>query len=326
MEKILVIDCGGGTGNRLQNIVNGFYFKEKYNFTKMYFAWRNQWSFTGRYEDFFEINDDFDIIEELDRPYPPSIWHSGNIFPNNYTQDDFVTIIPTNKPCMVHLMEENINAVIKESDIFPQMGQDRALKIIKNNLPGPSKKVLYLIDAFMEQNNLQTDNFVGIHIRRTDKLGCGPGDAFYIQQIRSIINSNPNVKMFLCSDDLEVERNMKSMFPDNIVFRKKDPLNAPRPMLGNFIPGPNFIPYTKELDNALESIVSSDNKHLPQWWLNERKIEPGKKLYNAIRTKESVLDAIIDFFILSKSNHILNSVGTFYAMANRISFTRKLRG
>lgn len=323
MSKILVIDCGGGTGNRMQNMVNGFYFKKKYGFSKMYFAWRNQWSFTGRYKDFFEKTPEFEVIEEMERNYPPSIWHSGNIFPKGYTQDDFEVIIPTNTPCMVHLMEKNINAVIKESDIFPQIENQDVLNIIKNQMPDASAAVSKCVDEFMTHNGLCVDNFVGVHIRRTDKLGCGPGDSFYESQIRSIINFNSSVKLFLCSDDPLAEERFKNMFPDNIVYRKKDPLSAPTTMLGDFEPGPNFIKYDKHVDQKLESICSREGKDLPEWWKIERDLSSDKKLYNALRTKESVFDAVVDFFILSKSAQILNSVGTFYAMASRISHTRK---
>tara|TARA_E500000331_G_scaffold357022_1_gene417239 strand:- start:4882 stop:5874 length:993 start_codon:yes stop_codon:yes gene_type:complete len=322
-RKILIIDCGGGTGNRLQNMINGFYFKEKYNYSKMYFAWRNQWSFTGRYEDFFEKTREFEVIEELDKDYPPSIWHSGNIFPKGYTQEDFTTIIPTNTPCMVHLMEGDINAIIKESDIFPQMGSPKALEIIKNHMPGPSEKVLGIVTDFMESNQLETDNYVGVHIRRTDKLGQGPADNYYETQISNILNSNPDTKFFICSDDPFVEKKLKQKFPENVTFRQKRPEDAPRPMLGSFEPGLNFIPYNKTLDEKLESICSSANTNPPEWWLEERTIKPGKQLYNAIRTEASVLDAIVDFFILSKSGRMLNSVGTFFAMASRISYLRK---
>ncbi len=324
MNKILVIDCGGGTGNRLQNMINGFYFKEKYNYSKMYFAWRNQWSFTGRYEDFFEKTEDFEIIEELDRNYPPSIWHSGNIFPEGYSQEDFTTIIPTNVPCMVYLMEGKVNAVIKESDIFPPMGAQKALEIVKNKMPGPSDKVSKIANEFMNDNDLQSDNFIGVHVRRTDKLGHGPDDNYYKNQIANILREKPSMKFFLCSDDPQVEHRLKSIFPNNIVSREKDPDNAPRPMIGNFEPGHNFIPYNKELDEVLDSICSSQDTNPPDWWLEERTIKPGKQLYNAIRTEASVLDAIVDFFILSKSEQILNSVGTFYAMASRISYARKI--
>ena len=324
MSKILVIDCGGGTGNRLQNMVNGFYFKKKYGYSKMYFAWRNQWSFTGRYEDFFEKTSEFEVIEELDRKYPPSIWHSGNIFPEGYTQEDFTTIIPTNVPCMVHLMEKNLNAVIKESDIFPPIGGQNALEIIKNKMPGPSQKVSKIVDEFMRDNGLETDNFIGVHIRRTDKLGHGPDDSYYENQIANILRENPNMKFFLCSDDPQVEYKLRTIFPNSIINREKDPNNAPRPMIGSFEPGHNFIPYNKELDEILDSIWPKSNTSPPDWWLEERSHTPGKKLYNAIRTKESVLDAIVDFFILSNSQQILNSVGTFFAMAARISHVRKL--
>ena len=33
MSKTLVIDNGGGIGNRMQNMINGFYFRNKYEFT-----------------------------------------------------------------------------------------------------------------------------------------------------------------------------------------------------------------------------------------------------------------------------------------------------
>ena len=95
-------------------------------------------------------------------------------------------------------------------------------------------------------------------------------------------------------------------------------------MIGHFEPGHNFIPYNQFLDDELESICSRKGTNPPEWWLKERAIQPGKQLYNAIRTEVSVLDAIIDFFILSRSEKMLNSVGTFFAMASRISYVRKL--
>lgn len=322
-HKIIIVDCGGGTGNRMQNMINGFYFKKKYGFSKMYFAWRNQWCFPGRYEDLFEKTSDFEVIEETDRDYPPSIWHSGNVFPEGYTQDDFVNITPTNTPCMVHLMEQNINVVIKESDIFPQMGNQSALDIIKNQMPGPSEGVSQSIDEFMSKNGLTTDNFIGVHVRRTDKLGCGPNDSFYESQMRSIIESNPSVKMFLCSDDPLSEEKFKNMFPDNVVYRQKGPSSSPTTIVGDFQPGQNLIKYDKQVDQRLESVCSSEGKDIPEWWKIEREYLPERTLYNALRSRESVLDAVIDLFILSRSAHILNSVGTFYAMAARISHVRK---
>lgn len=323
MEKILVIDCGGGAGNRLQNMVNGFYFKEKYGYSKMYFAWRDQWSFTGRYEDFFEKTSEFEVIEELDRDYPPSIWHSGNIFPEGYTQQNFTTIIPTNVPCMVHLMEQDINAVIKESDIFPPMGGQKALEIIKNKMPGPSDKVSKIVNEFMNDNGLQVDNFIGVHVRRTDKLGHGPNDNYYKDQISKILTKSPDVKFFVCSDDPLIEESLFSQFPNNIVKRDKNPNNSPKPIIGIFEPGPNFIPYSPKIDNILESRISRDGTNPPEWWLEERNEKYGKRLYNITRSRKSVLDAMVDFFILSNSAQIFNSVGTFYAMASRISYARK---
>ena len=94
-------------------------------------------------------------------------------------------------------------------------------------------------------------------------------------------------------------------------------------MIGSFERGLNFIPYNQLLDEELESICSSEGTNPPEWWLEERTIKPGKQLYNAIRTDASVLDAIVDFFILSKSERMLDSVGTFFAMASRISYLRK---
>ena len=323
MSKILIVDCGGGAGNRLQNMVNGFYFKEKYNYSKMYFAWRNQWSFTGRYSDFFEKTGEFEVLEEMDRPYPPSIWHSGNIFPNGYSKKDFTTIIPTNTPCMVHLMEGDVNAVIKESDIFPAMGTQSATQIIKNNMPDPSKLVSKIVSDFMSDNGLETDKFIGVHIRRTDKLGHGPSDSYYKDQISNTLKVMPDMKFFVCSDDPLVEENLFSQFPNNMVKRDKDPNNSPKPIIGIFEPGPNFIPYSPKIDNILESRISRDGTNPPEWWLKERNEKYGKRLYNITRSRESVLDAMVDFFILSNSAQIFNSVGTFYAMASRISYARK---
>ena len=73
------------------------------------------------------------MIEEADIGYPPSIWQSGNVYPPGSLPEQFTTIIPTDHPCMVHLMEENINVVIKESEVFPHIGVEKSLRIVRDN-------------------------------------------------------------------------------------------------------------------------------------------------------------------------------------------------
>ena len=327
MEKIIVVDLGGGIGNRFQNLINGFYFKEKYNFTKMYVAWRSQWTWVARYSDFFKQSKEYELIEECDLGYPPSIWQTGNIYPPGYTSEHFTTIIPTDYPCKVHLMEKHINVVVKESEVFTPIGTEKCLKIVRDKLPDLSDSLQAKVQSFMEENKLSRDKFVGVHIRRTDRSGQGPTDEYYTQKIFNILQSDPDMKFFICSDEPAVEEKIKNIFPKNVFFRKKDAKAAAVPFIGKFLhsdPQRNRVPFTKEIDDKLESMMSREGTNPPDWWLKERDIGSGRMLYNIYRSKDSVSEAMVDFFILSESKFVMNSVGSYYAMASRISSSRKI--
>ena len=144
-------------------------------------------------------------------------------------------------------------------------------------------------------------NFIGLHIRQTDHTSQVPLES-YLSYIQSILEQNKNQKFFVCSDSRDTENIVKNTFPNAVVTYPKDS-------------------YVKKYDEEKEWTT-----HYPARWEASKnpKKEFGAGGYNVVRDKESVLEAIIDMYLLSYTTvSDFRAVGTYQKIAKRLSEGRK---
>lgn len=203
--------CDGGLGNRLGSLLGGLYLSKKLNYDYEIFWVNTRWC-SCPFDDLFE---------------PTLKFQEGtltDIFSKNdsclYLTHDFGFRPPSHVKSISFVMMNNLNYdefpcnIVYNNNLFPSfIGIETNINLLKelkiNN------KILNRVKNFVEENNID-ENTVGLHVRRTDnpnKLD----DKVYID----VINKNLDKKVFLCSDDEDVE-NRFSQFSNVIVHKKNN--------------------------------------------------------------------------------------------------------
>jgi len=99
----------------------------------------------------------------------------------------------------------------------------------KEFIPRPSARVQEIVDQFSEQH---LKNAIGFHLRRTDNKvsALNSPDALFIECAEHVVSSG--AKIFLATDNVATEAEMKRLFRDSVVtFPKRQKLDErwPRP-------------------------------------------------------------------------------------------------
>lgn len=131
------------------------------------------------------------------------------------------------------------------------------------------EEILKYVNSFCIEN-FGNEIISGIHIRATDwpwKQDC-INSAY--QTIQSLVEKNPNEKIFVCCDEEEIEDDLIKQLPDNIIVNKKES-------------------YVKKVVDGTwrETIDAGDGR---------------KQDYNTLIDVQSAKEAFIDMLILSRTN------------------------
>lgn len=113
-------------------------------------------------------------------------------------------------------------------------------------------------------------NVYGIHIRATDWPWKQDTINSAYATIQSIIEREPNAKIFVCCDEESIESNLVDQLPDNIIVHKKSS-------------------YVKK---AVEG----------SWREDVADIDGRVCNYNTLRDEQSVIEAFVDMLVLSRTN------------------------
>jgi len=274
--KILNIYCDGGFGNRFNSLVVGLLVAEVGNFKPVIFWPSTNWC-RSLFKNIFK-NDYVNNNQNL------------SYFKNNYKDHLFV----------MHTNSENLSCIVKHPNSFNSIqeivdyfNQSNKQKFVYNNSIIPNycsnfdlKKIIKnlkftdsitsKVDKFVKNFN---GKFTGIHLRNTD---FHDNEKIKFDQIESVVKNNSNINYFICSDDKELEER----------FTKND----------NAFSYPK-TKYVEKLTNDGEwrdTVVDSEGKEYS---------------FNVERSDESVIDAMVDLLILSKSTIMNTSESTFLKTA-----------
>jgi len=272
----LYIYCDGGFGNRFNVLVAGLWISEKLGYHPIVYWPENNWcgaSFRQIFEPFVDLLNTFNV-EHFNNYKTLNLIHE-----NQMSVDSFVNV-------------KNVTNITQTKDIL----QGRDILYFNNLIPsfvedpvGTCSKIKFrddLIQIAEEQiRNNTTEEFFGIHIRKTD---FGSRSDLAEKICLDIVKGNQNKKFFICSDDKETE-NKFCLHKNVFKFDKKQ-------YVAKFTEG-------------------SWNEHV-------REINSN---FNVTRSSESVTNAIVDLLILSRSTIISPDVGsTFADTAKLINKSRRI--
>ena len=144
-----------------------------------------------------------------------------------------------------------------------------------------NKNILDLAQKFCYDNQIN-ESVLGLHIRKTD-FGATVND----QELYSVVK-NSSKRFFVCSDDPEVNERF-SLLPNCSVYIK------------------TYFP---------EKMISDEG------WNHQTKDDQGRDFfYNIERSESSIIEALIDLLILSRTTHVSTSNSTFLKMSMIFKFT-----
>ncbi len=143
-----------------------------------------------------------------------------------------------------------------------------------------NKSIRNVVYEFCEKNKID-NSVIGLHLRRTDSGYDKMDDEKYLNVVKKLSEK----RFFVCSDDLKTEK-MFNVFKNVIVFKKTD--------------------YVEKLNK---------NKDWAEYTYNENNTMINAE-YNIKRNENSIIQAVIDMLILSRTNlEEYKSFGSFYMLA-----------
>jgi hypothetical protein len=209
-KRTLYTIARGGLCNRLNNIISGYYYHEKYSFNKLCIIWAPTRHCRASFGELFEERD-FNIASNI------GVAKGARKF--RATKNCRSGLCPPERN-----LRGNQDCTIRGPRLPRNLSTDKAVEIISARLPLPSIPLQGKIKAFLVDNDLEPKSYIGVHIRKTDlspRRRQKPNQ-FYIEHIIEALKNNKDQKFFLCSDDSGVEREIYSMFPSNVIIRPKE--------------------------------------------------------------------------------------------------------
>ena len=296
----IIVQCGGGLCNRINNLVNGIYLSGLLG-RKLYVWWDLNQACHCPLEKLFSndfdqnhkeaYSDDFvyyspfhtdEIQNKVQNKYGEvarrPLW-KHDAYPNMHTrQADSVSYLSgqiiaelnaIKSPALIFSSSLILTEVIPESAIG---------KILSDLQPVPELSVR--IDSCIKTSNIN-NSVIGVHLRKTDYNLLD--DRRVIRAIKKYLKADRGKKFLVCSDSMATEEKFKRLYPANILS----------------IGEKSFI----------------------------EKIDPEKtdqSFYNLMRTEKSVQSALVDMYLLAHTSlEIFSPISTFAQTAFRLSKTIK---
>jgi hypothetical protein len=223
---MIIIQPHSGLANRIRVIISGLNLSEK-NTERLVILWSKDDSLFCNFEDIFELNDKFKLV---------------NI--SNFARAlSFVRSKKNMQKLFCYLF--NIKNFILDKDIPNLVWSTGTNNIDFNKLSNKAGNAYFFTchEFFFDSNKLKflnptiqirkeiaaitcmyTKNTIGIHIRRTDNkeaIEKSPIELF-LKAIENEILKDPETLFFLATDDIETELLLKTRFENKILTNQKE--------------------------------------------------------------------------------------------------------
>ena len=291
--------AGGGLGNRILGSVTSYYFSTLLN-EPLYIDWpEGNPGCLAKWTDLFD--DSQKIINQKLEETEDMVYIVHN---PEYFTDKKNVICHRNEPISNNLLKGTANDIVVQDDgaCVDELPVNVLIDFFTTGLK-IKDNILDLAKGFCYDNNI-TNNTIGIHLRLTDMLQSGAYGfntqagtqcineneardlilSEYINEIGSILSKDPSMKFFICSDDPYAEKKILNQFPDAVIFYNKS--------------------------------CYVDKFHEDRGWEARDRTGVDVCSFNVSRSSESVIEAMIDCLILSRTKNAgFPRVGSFNRLA-----------
>lgn len=274
--KTLKIYCDGGFGNRFNALTVGLLIARVGNFKPVI-----MWPSTNWCRSLFEtiFKNEYEVLSDRMSSLKDDCNDYAFVMHNNCLNFPCQVVHPNSFDSVQSIVnyynQSNKDCLVYNNDSIPHYVHNKDLQSVVKNLIFSDT----IVDAVTEFVKSIDGNFIGVHLRNTDFYD--PHKPNFDSIYKTILDDVEN-NYFICSDDEELESKFTQL--DNAFSYKKKK-------------------YVEKLTNDGEwrdIIVDSDGVEYP---------------FNVERSDESVIDAMIDLLILSKSTIMHTSDSTFLKTA-----------
>lgn len=205
----MVLRPGSGLCNRMQALASGIILSRKLN-RKCVIIWLVTDDLNARFEDLFEPLPYKMITMRLGS----KIFSLVHILLRKllFYVDDFLPD-GTNVGAYYERWENKL----KSSQILYIASGENILRTTKGF------EIFKVSSKVLSRNEIQADGYIGIHIRRTDNEWSKENSPtrLFEEAIEKELQENESQLFYLATDDPREEKHLKSLYPKNIIVRKK---------------------------------------------------------------------------------------------------------
>ena len=205
---MFVIKNNSGLGNQIKNLVSYLRLGAIQN---KFVKWDNPLiNFNQRIDELTADNKNIDYVTDWRLLLTPQDLKKG--------------VLKKNIPTVVVNNTDDVNIFYNSIDFQFTNIQDWVFRDFLDifKLINFSKEITDKIDFWFDNNNVNIDTIIGVHVRSwTDDLNrqmC----LYDFNLIMESLKKHPNSQFFVCSDDLNITNKLDEMFPEQII---KQPLN-----------------------------------------------------------------------------------------------------
>lgn len=282
-NPIYVLNCGG-LCNRLNNFINGIYVSRIFN-RPLVLYWPVNRACQIRFDQLFDSEIQVEYFTDWE---PKTIsdyneivgkqcicykkeWQSFNHHKKDFDRFRKYSKKKYGNKLIVDIKANQFGTLLQGGDLLDFVPAKERLKVLGSLRVVP--ELQKKIDDFCETNHFGK-NVVGVHIRQTDAAIMN--ESHYLKKITAYLTKNPKQRFFICSDSSNVEKNFKYHLGENILLNPKK--NPPLKIDGD-----------------------------DDWVTNKEGVEK----YNVLRTENAMKEALIDLYLLGKSDFKIRSFGSF---------------
>ena len=294
----IIVKCGGGLCNRINNLINGIYLSHFLN-RKLYVWWELdnacQCPVEKLFSNYFDQNYTPILNEEFVYYSPFNTDTTKHEIKNNYGESKFrITFNYDDYRKMynrtnneVHIISPQIISELKSiqsptiifsssvifTEIIPEIDVINILKDLR-----PILELQQQIDDQVRSHNINS-SVIGVHLRKTDYNLLS--DDYVMDTMNTFLKKDAKKMFLICSDSHSTEQKFKNLYPENVII----------------IQGKSYIEKVKKSKSYSE-------------------------FSNLRRTEKSVQDALVDMYLLAHTSfYIYSPISTFAQTIFRLNKT-----
>lgn len=222
--KSIVSYASGGLANRLLPLSSCVSYARKKGVTPVV-CWEKTFSCGADFCDLFEPNDVKVIkkdqlrnkIDTLFILSPHDVHHDCELFGNTALLDLYQDKM-VRKFSVDVFSDDYENCCVYSNDFIGSIDSEDDSRIALKSFV-VKKDIQEKIDMFTQQFSINKQ-WISIHARGTDFPNSNLNS--YVELVKQILQGNKDIKIFVCSDEPSWEEELSRLYPNNVIYRKKE--------------------------------------------------------------------------------------------------------